>query len=173
MELDYKIDQITYKMIEHDAGSAKRIQHFLKVHRFAQIIGRAEQLDKHTQFVLECAALVHDIGIGPCKEKYGRCTGDLLEKEGSAYAGKLLSEFDMPQEDIERICYLVTHHHTYNQIDGMDYQILVEADFLVNFYEQQIELQTIETTLYHIFKTKMGIKLCKTLFGLHNLQETT
>ena len=28
----------------------------------------------------------------------------------------------------ERVCYLVGHHHTYTNIEGMDYQILVEAD---------------------------------------------
>ena len=33
---------------------------------------------------------------------------------------------------IRRVEYLVGHHHTYKDIDGLDYQILVEADFLVN-----------------------------------------
>ena len=42
-----KIDAITLKMIAFDAGSAERIQHFIKVHRFAQLIGRGEHLD-HT-----------------------------------------------------------------------------------------------------------------------------
>ena len=36
---------------------------------------------------------------------------------------------------IERVCYLIGHHHTYTGIEGRDYQILVEADFLVNLYE--------------------------------------
>jgi hypothetical protein len=30
---------------------------------------------------------------------------------------------------VERVCYLVGHHHTYTNIDGPDYQILVEAGF--------------------------------------------
>ncbi|MBM6920548.1 HD domain-containing protein [Phocea massiliensis] len=167
-----KLDQITLKMIEHDAGSAKRIQHFLKVHRFAQLIGRAEQLDEHLQFILECAAIVHDIAIGPCKKKYGRCTGDLQEKEGPAYARELLAAFDLPEEDIQRICYLVAHHHSYHSIDGLDYQILVEADFLVNLYEEQISPEGIESTLERIFKTQTGIKLCKTQFAVNKSQET-
>ena len=167
-----KLDQITLKMIEHDAGSAKRIQHFLKVHRFAQLIGRAEQLDEHLQFILECAAIVHDIAIGPCKKKYGRCTGDLQEKEGPAYARELLAAFDLPEEDIQRICYLVAHHHSYHSIDGLDYQILVEADLLVNLYEEQISPEGIESTLERIFKTQTGIKLCKTQFAVNKSQET-
>lgn len=167
-----KLDQITLKMIAHDAGHAKRIQHFLKVHRFAQLIGRAEHLDEHLQFVLECAAIVHDIAIGPCKEKYGCCTGELQEKEGPAYARRLLAEFDLPEEDIQRICYLVANHHTYDSIDGMDYQILVEADFLVNLYEQKTAPEGIKSTLDRIFKTQMGSKLCQTMFAVNKSQET-
>ena len=33
------------------------------------------------------------------------------------------------EEQIERVKYLVGHHHTYDNIDGLDYQILIEADF--------------------------------------------
>ncbi len=93
------------------------------------------------------------------------------KKEGPDYARKRLSEFDVLKADIERICYLVEHHHTYQQMDGMDYQILVEADFLVNFYEQQMKLKTIETTQHRIFKTAMGIMLCETLFGLNKYRK--
>ena len=39
---------------------------------------------------------------------------------------------------IDRICYLIGHHHTYDNIEGLDYQILVEADFLVNLYEDDV-----------------------------------
>ena len=39
-------------------------------------------------------------------------------------------------ELIDRISYLIAHHHTVTGIDGMDYQILIEADFLVNAAEK-------------------------------------
>ena len=38
---------------------------------------------------------------------------------------------------IERIAYLVGHHHTLTNIDGMDYQILIEADFIANATENK------------------------------------
>lgn len=164
--MNIEIDSIAERMMEFDAGSPVRIQHFIKVHRFAQLIARGENLDEHIQAVLECAALVHDIGIGPCLEKYGSSNGALQEKEGPAYAVALLSEFDIPKEDIERICFLVAHHHTYNMIDSIDYQILVEADFLVNFYEEEFKKDAIETTFNRIFKTNTGRDICKTMFGL-------
>lgn len=166
MQLHEMIDRVTWKMVEHDGGSPKRIQHFLKVHRFAQLIGREEQLDAHTQLVLECAALVHDIGIGPCKAKYGRCTGTLQEQEGPMYARALLEEFHLPEADVERICYLVAHHHSYDNIQGTDYQILVEADFLVNFHEDKMEKDTVRETMNRIFRTQTGKRLCQTMFGL-------
>ena len=36
---------------------------------------------------------------------------------------------------IDRVLFLIAHHHTYTGIEGEDYQILVEADFLVNLFE--------------------------------------
>ena len=39
---------------------------------------------------------------------------------------------DSPEGYADRIAFLISHHHTIDQIDGMDYQILIEADYLVN-----------------------------------------
>ena len=58
-----KIDILAQEMIRFNRNDPKRIQHLMSVLRFAQLIGRMEQLDKHTQFLVECAALVRDIGI--------------------------------------------------------------------------------------------------------------
>lgn len=66
----------------------------------------------------------------------------------------------------ERVSYLVGHHHTYDHIDGMDYQILVEADFLVNFNENGTEQNTIRATYDKFFKTETGMETCREMFGL-------
>ena len=57
------IQKLTEKMIEYYTGDPKRIQHFIKVHAFSRYIGLREQLPEQEQFLLECAALVHDIGL--------------------------------------------------------------------------------------------------------------
>lgn len=158
------IDTLTQKMFAFNCGDAKRIQHLMKVHRFAQLIGHLEQLDAHTQFILECAALVHDIGIRPAEQKYHACSGKLQEQEGPAYARPMLTALGLEAADVERICYLVGHHHTYQNIDGLDYQILVEADFLVNFYEDGCDRDTIQTAMHNIFRTASGQDLCRTLY---------
>lgn len=164
MEKTLFIDLLEQKMIAFNSGDPMRIQHLIKVHRLAQLIGRMETLDEHTQFLTECAALVHDIGIRPAEEKYGACNGPLQEKEGPAYARTMLAELGLGSSDIDRICYLVGHHHTYTDIDGMDYQILVEADFLVNFYEDSLGTKAIQTALDKIFRTESGKKLCRIIY---------
>ena len=159
-----QIDALEREMFDFNRGDPMRIHHLIKVHRFAQLIGHMEELDPHTQFVTECAALVHDIGIRPAEEKYSACNGPLQEKEGPAYARPMLETLGLEEADIDRICYLVGHHHTYTNIDGMDYQILVEADFLVNFYEDSLEPEAIDHALEHIFRTEAGKRLCRTIY---------
>lgn len=166
MEDRKKILKLEKAMIEFYSGDPKRIQHFVKVHSFAKIIGEAEMLDSHTLFVLESAALVHDIGIKPSEEKYGDCTGKHQELEGPAPAKEMLCRLDYSDEDVERICFLVSHHHTYEGISSTDYQILVEADFLVNLYEDLSAKAAVYTAYSKIFKTDFGKYLCKVMFNL-------
>ena len=36
---------------------------------------------------------------------------------------------------MNQVAYLVGHHHSPEQIEGIDYQILIEADYIVNASE--------------------------------------
>lgn len=62
------------------------------------------------------------------------------------------------------MAYLVGHHHTYKDVDGLDYQILLEADFLVNGDESNLTKEAIMKKEKNIFKTKTGIELIKSYF---------
>ena len=159
-----QLDDLFARMIEFYSGDPKRIQHFTKVHSFARLIGMQEELDDATLFILEAAAYTHDIGIRIAEEKYGRCDGRLQEQEGPIVAQKLLSEIGVENYMVERICYLIGHHHTYTNVDGMDYQILIEADFLVNLYEDKAENHAIESAYESIFKTESGKKIFRDMF---------
>ena len=160
------INQLHLAMIELYKGDAKRIQHFCKVHSYAKLIAETENVDKNCQFIIEAAALTHDIGIHFCEEKYGNCNGKLQEKEGPAIAEKLLGELEFDQDISERVQYLIAHHHTYNNIDEMDYQILVEADFLVNIMESDLSKEATLKAYHTIFKTTCGKTICKEMFGI-------
>lgn len=159
-----KISKLTLEMIIFDAGKPDLIQHFIKVHEFAKLIGNMENISSNNMEILEVAAIVHDIGIKVSMDKYGKCNGKLQEQEGPIYVEELLYRMEFRQEVIERVSYLVAHHHTYSNIDGIDYQILVEADFLVNLYENQKNIETIQNTYNKIFKTESGRKLCSQMF---------
>lgn len=160
------ISSLIDEMIAYDKGDPRRIQHFIKVHDFARTIGQLEGLDDDTLYILESAAVVHDIGIHVCEEKYGSCEGKLQEKEGPALAKEMLERLGYEHEVIDRVCYLVGHHHTYTNIDGVDYQILVEADFLVNLYEDEVSSDAVRKAYQNIFKTESGRKICRNMFGL-------
>ena len=161
-----EISGLIIKMTEFFSGDPKRIQHFIKVHTFARVIGRAEGLDICTMYCLDVASVVHDIGIKNSEKKYGYNTGKTQEKEGPPEAEKLLIPLTDDAAFIERVCYLVGHHHTYSNIDGMDYQILVEADFLVNLYEDKEHIKAVRSAYEKIFRTQSGRKLCKEIFAL-------
>lgn len=162
--MNSKPDELIGKMIEYNSHDPKRIFHSLKVHSLAKLIGEMEALDSESLFVLQTAAIVHDVGIKIAEKKYGNCVGKLQEQEGPAIAEDLLASLNYEPKVIERVCYLVGHHHTYSHIEGMDYQILVEADFLVNFYEENHSAEIIRAAYDRIFKTASGRDFCRKIF---------
>ena len=158
--------EVVRRMVLFDKGDARRIQHFLKVYMFAALIGKMEGLPPEQQEVLEIAAILHDIGIIPAEKKYGFNNGKLQEQEGPAYARALLQEAGGYQPElIDRVCFLIAHHHTYEGVDGPDWQILLEADFLVNSFEKNMPEEAIKKMRSHVFKTGSGITMLNNQYG--------
>ena len=161
-----RIIQLYLKMIVFDRGQPDLIQHFTKVHAYAKLIAELEGIDAPTREVLEAAALVHDIGIPLCNQKYGSHPGPMQEKEGPPLARDMLNELDFTQEEIDRICALVGEHHTLSPIDGIDHQILLEADFLVNCFAHGSGRDALLHTLNTVFATQAGKRVFTDMFGL-------
>ena len=161
-----KIAEILKKMITFSNGNIHDIDHLIKVWTYAKTIGELEGLDPETQFVLEVAAITHDIACPLCREKYGNSAGYLQEQEGPALVKDFLKNYSLDKAFIERVAYLVGHHHTYKDVDGLDYQILLEADFLVNGDESNLTKEAIEKMKKNVFKTKTGIELLNHIFEL-------
>ena len=161
-----RIRALFHRMAASDAGDPDLIQHFTKVHAYAALIAAGEGLDPHTAEVLEAAALVHDIAIPLCNRKYGRHPGHLQELEGPPLARAMLSELPFTEEEIVRVCRLVGEHHTLSPVDGIDHRILLEADFLVNGFENSFTREECGHMLDTVFATETGRKLCAQMFGL-------
>lgn len=160
------LNKLTMEMIEYYSGDPKRIQHFLKVRELGGIIAANEKLDEKTRLTIEAAGLVHDVGIKIGEKLYGECTGRQQEQLGPPMAKRMLAEAGFDADVTERVCYLVGHHHTYTDIDGVDLQILIEADFLVNLYENGDTTDAVIAAFNNIFRTESGRQLCRMMFGL-------
>ena len=143
------------KMIDFYQGNLRDIEHFLKVWAYAKTIGEQESVDENTQGILELAAVVHDISCPFCREKYGNTNGKNQELESEPLVKEFFEGMPVSEQKVERIIWLVTHHHTYTNIDGIDYQILIEADFLVNASESNFSKVSIENAKSSIFKRRI------------------
>lgn len=158
------IAEIMKKMIRNSHGNTRDINHFLKVYTYAKTIGECEGLTPAEQETLEIAAILHDIACPLCREKYGNADGKRQEEEGPALVYRFFEGTDVKKELRDRVAYLVGHHHTLTDIDGIDYQILIEADYLVNADESQYSEANIRNMLEKVFQTAAGKELLESIF---------
>ena len=152
------------KMIEFYKGNRHDVNHFLKVWAMAKTIGELEGLDRHTQEELELAAVIHNIACPLCREKYGDTDGKHQELESPALVEAFFTELPAARPDVDRISWLAAHHHTYTDIGGIDHQILLEADYLVNADEQGHSRSAIENFRRRVFRTASGTHLLDSIY---------
>lgn len=160
------IAQIMERMIAYSRGNIHDIDHLIRVWTYAKTIGEQEHIDKDTQYILEAAAITHDIACPLCREKYGNTNGKRQEAEGVALVKRFLSHTGMTEEQIARVAFLVGHHHTFSDVDGVDYQILLEADYIANATENGYSRQNLENFMQKIMKTESGKRLLRSIFCL-------
>lgn len=158
------VETILREAVSYDSNDIRRINHFLKVYTFAKMIGEGERLSGREQYILEIAAILHDIGIRECERKYGCTDGKYQETEGPLIAREMLVRLGADNETVERVCFLIGHHHTYDQVDGKDYQILIEADFFVNAYESNMDTAAVKNMYERIFRTAAGKELFEKMY---------
>lgn len=154
----------TQTMIRFLGDNRRDINHFIMVYGFAKAIGELEKLDERTQQILEITAIIHDIPCPLCREKYGSADGKMQELEGPALVREFLAPLGFDEALIERAAWLVGHHHTYTDVDGLDHQILLEADFLVNAHEQQLPRTAVENMEKTVFRTEAGKQFLRSMY---------
>ena len=161
------ISQIIEKMIAFSDGNIHDIDHFIRVWTYARTIGELENLDRETQFLLEVAAITHDIACPLCRVKYGNTNGKYQEEEGVPMVKEFLSDTGIAEEVIDRVAFLVGHHHTFSGIDGIDYQILIEADYIANATENGYGQESVVNFMQKIMKTEGGKQILKAIYPQH------
>ena len=154
-------------MIKYDGGDVPRIQHFVKVHDFSRMIGMAEGMESGQLFILEAAAILHDVGIHAAEAKYGNSHGKHQEELGPDEAPKVLAKVDgFTEVQVERICWLIAHHHTYSNVTSQDHRILLEADFLVNSFEDHLSKEAILSFREKVFRSPSAIEMLNNMWNL-------
>ncbi len=160
------VRSVLLNMARYFGNDVKRINHAMKVYAFAQILLEGENIPDDLRRITELAAILHDIGIKEAERKYNSSAGHYQEMEGPAIARQILSECSISGEVADRVCFLVGSHHSYHKIDGPDFQILVEADFLVNIHEGCIKPDAAPSVVNKYFKTKTGRGLAASIYDL-------
>ncbi|MBT3319313.1 MAG: HD domain-containing protein [Clostridia bacterium] len=160
------IGDIIMAMVKENKGDNRRINHALKVYGLARCIAEAEGMTGDALITVEATAVLHDIGIAHCEKAFGKCTGKMQEEYGPAIAQRILEDEQMSEQSKERVLYLIAHHHTYDNIDGIDYRIIVEADFLVNAEEKNISEAAFSKAYDKFFRTRSAKELAAAMFEL-------
>ena len=165
-EQETKLSLLMRAMIKYDGGDVPRIQHFVRVHDFARMIGVAEDVGSEQLFILEAAAILHDVGIHAAEAKYGNSHGKHQEELGPAEAKKVLAEVGgFTEQQTERICWLIAHHHTYTNVTSQDHRILLEADFLVNSFEDNLSKEAIASFRENVFRSPSAMDMLNMMWN--------
>ena len=160
------INDLMITMIEYYKNDPKRIQHFMKAHNFAKLIAEEENVDKAKQLIIEAASLVHDIGIRNALAKYNSSIGYFQEQEAADEARKVLSGLGFDDAIIDRICFIVMNNRSFDKIDDIDFQIVVESHLLVNYYEDLLPRENILYSYDKVFKTDTGKMIAEKMYQM-------
>jgi HD superfamily phosphodiesterase len=135
----------------------KRIEHAFAVLENAEEIMRqsTEHCDPR---VVVSAALLHDIGIQEAERKHGSSAGKYQEIEGPPIARRILERLKFDDASIEHVCRIVSSHHTGRDIDTTEFNIVWDADRLVNFQEEHPDCRgdKLEEIIEKVFRTQSG-----------------
>lgn len=146
---------------QHFGMDERRISHALKVLRAAEKIMDGEKVTNDLRRIITITAVLHDVGIKPAEEKYNSSAGTYQELEGPPVAREIMERCGEAPRVIERVAYIVGGHHTSSKNDGLDFQIIWEADWFVNIEEDGFfkNVTKAEEMIKRNFVTKSGKKL--------------
>jgi len=155
-------ERIGLEMKKYFSTDFRRMNHALKVARHAEQILKAEG---GNPLVVLGAAYLHDIGIHEAERKYGDTAGPYQELEGPPIAREILAKLNVQKEMVDEICDIIGHHHSPGEEESLNFQIVYEADWLVNMQEEggPKDRETLDRLIKRTFKTVTGRSLAERL----------
>jgi hypothetical protein len=157
------LDALWETVVAYFGADASRIDHARRVHGFArQILESHPEADRE---VVEAAAMLHDIGIPEAERKHGSAAGPFQEREGPPIARAILGRLDAEQRVCDQVAAIIASHHSPGEVETLEFDILWDADWLVNLPEAQPELSGAERerTIERTFHTAAGRRLARKL----------
>ena len=159
------VTQIHKEVVEYFASTDySQIGHTEAVHNFAQLLGKLEAYDDRRQAMIEISALLHDIGCPNAKEKYGNTNAPNQEKEGKPKAAEILAKYELKAEDKALIAEAVGCHHHIKQLQEMGFELLAEADLIVNLLEGYYKMEQAQNLYETCVSSARGKELFKNMF---------
>ena len=155
------LDLITEKMMYFNQNDPKRIQHFIKVHRLHNSLGERNIWTPIRSSLPNVRHWFTISAFGQQRKNMATARENCRNRKAPRMPAECWRTYPWMRRTLNGSCYLVAHHHTYTDMDGIDYQILVEADFLVNFYEDGLSTEAIQSAMEKIFRTDAGKALCR------------
>ncbi len=147
----------------------KRISHAIKVLSYALSIWEKEGGNGN---VVVASAILHDIGIHEAEKKYGSNSGIYQEIEGPIIAEPILRDTDISDEDLQHVLKIIANHHSAKDIDTLEFRILWDADWMVNFNDLLPTLRgdenIVKEKIERIFKTATGRAIANREFVINN-----
>lgn len=156
-------EKFSQAMKKYFGKDVKRISHAQKVARFAEEMVKKEG---GNPLVVLGSAYLHDIGIHEAEKKHGSSSGEYQELEGPPIARELLKRAGLKDDMINEICDIIGHHHHPREEETLNFQILFEADWLVNIEENGIlkDREKLEQLVHRVFQTETGKKFAEDLY---------
>ena len=143
-------DRVAIEMKRYFRQDFKRIGHAVRVARYAERIGRAEE---GNLAVILIAAYLHDIGIKTAEEKFSSTAPHYQEQEGPPVAREILEKLQAPEALIAKVCDIVGRHHHPSGEDSIDFKVVYDADLIANLEEKQKEEHTDPAGIENIIQT--------------------
>ncbi len=161
--MDSLVAMLILDMQEIFGADQKRIDHALAVLGYADHIRSVEGGDP---LAIQAAALLHDIGIQEAERKYASSAGRYQEIEGPPLAGRILRRRGVDEERVTHVSRIIANHHSARDIDTLEFRVLWDADWLVNWPEMFPEASDVEkqARIHRIFKTNTGRETALRLF---------
>jgi HD superfamily phosphodiesterase len=160
-------ERISLEMKKYFARDLKRVSHSLKVAHYAEQIMKREGGDP---LVILGTAYLHDVGSLEAEKKTTDAGEDyhrLQEIEGPPIAREILDRLGIQKEVSAEVCEIIGRHHHPREKEVLNFQILLEADWLANMEEggnceDQGKARAI---VEKYFRTEAGRELAEEIIG--------